>query len=171
MITTNRLNLLTFTTKTYQAIFENDLGALAASLGIEKPTQWLSDQEVVDAIKDSYDAFIDGGGASIWGMFFYISKLSNKLTGIGGFKAGLDESGLVEIIYEILPSFKNMGIATEAASSLIEYAFNHEAKGIKAHTSPTEDASIYVVRKLGMTYIRNIPIDTGEEVWRWELLK
>jgi|GEM_PF-3428676 len=171
MIQTTRLNLLTFSAQAYQAVFNNDLHKLATLVNIEQPDQWLSDNSIIESLKEAYDGFIDGGGSSLWGMFLYISKNSRKLTGIGGFKNGLDESGLVEIVYEIFPSFKNMGIATEAATALIDYAFEHDAKGIKAHTTPYEDASIYVLRKLGMTYIRNIPVKEGIEQWRWELLR
>jgi RimJ/RimL family protein N-acetyltransferase len=171
MIVTTRLNLLTFSAQAYQAVYNNDLNTLATLLNIEKPDQWLSDNEIIAALKEAYDAFIDGGGSSLWGMFLYITNSGKKLAGIGGFKSGLDDAGLVEIVYEIFPSFKNMGLATEAASALIDYAFEHDAKGIKAHTTPNEDASIYVLRKLGMTYIRNIPVRRGAERWRWELLK
>ena len=171
MITTSRLNLLTFTAQAYQAVIKEDLETLSDLMDAEKPIQWLTNDDIVSTIRDSYEAFIDAGGTSIWNMFLYTSKMSKKLIGVGGFKNGPDDSGLVEIVYEILPSFKNMGLASEAASALIDYAFDHDAKGIKAHTTPTEDASIHVLRKLGMTYIRNIPAPSGDEVWRWELLK
>ena len=171
MITTSRLNLLTFTAQAYQAAINEDLERLSFLLETEKPIQWLTDSIILSALKESYEAFVDAGGSSIWNMFLYTSKRSKKLIGVGGFKAGPDDSGFVEIVYEILPPFKNMGLASEAASALIDYAFEHDAKGIKAHTTPTEDASIHVLRKLGMTYIRNIPVAPSDEVWRWELMR
>ncbi|MEM1136624.1 MAG: GNAT family N-acetyltransferase [Bacteroidota bacterium] len=168
MIKTNRLALIPFSEMAFQSIFNNDLAELAKILNIEQPAHWTNDKDTETHLPEVYQAFIDSGGDMLWGKFFYVSAPQRQLIGTGGFKGVPDEKGFVEIAYEILPEFKNIGFATEAADALIDHAFSHNASGVRAHTTPTEDASIYVLRKLGMQYVENIlNMDVGE-MWRWE---
>ncbi|UZR99366.1 GNAT family N-acetyltransferase [Chondrinema litorale] len=169
MIDTSRINLVPFSEEAYKAIFNNNLDVLAEILEIEDPALWTADEEVRENIPNYYQEFIDSGGNIIWGSFFYVLKDSKKLAGTGGFKGIPDKNGVVEIGYEILPGFKNMGYATEAADALVHHAFEHHASSVRAYTTPDENASIYVLRKLGMKYVENIPDPVKGEIWKWEI--
>ena len=171
MIETNRLSLVPFSEVAYKAIFNNNLVKLAEILEIEKPEIWTADNEVKENIPDYYQEFIDSGGNIIWGSFFYISKENKKLVGTGGFKGVPDDNAVVEIGYEILPEFKNVGFATEAAEALLHHAFEHNATSVRAYTLPNENASIYVLRKLGMQYVENMPDPVKGDIWKWEILR
>jgi RimJ/RimL family protein N-acetyltransferase len=64
----------------------------------------------------------------------FIQK-NEVLVGNGGFTGSPDESGTVEIGYEIASEYWNRGFATEVAQGMIDYAFAHEdVKAVIAHT-------------------------------------
>lgn len=66
--------------------------------------------------------------------------------GNGGFF--LDDEGIFELGYSILPEWENQGYATEAVSTLVPWAFdNHQIHTIIARTYPYLHASVRVLEK------------------------
>src|ERR671915_211400 len=61
-----------------------------------------------------------------WRDYFFVHLRGRALVGNGGFTGDPDDSGVVEIGYEIAPEHRNRGFATEAARAMIGYAFAHE---------------------------------------------
>ena len=91
------------------------------------------------------------------------------LVGNCGYK-GPPKNGVVEIGYEVAESYRGMGLATEMAKALIEFAFSHpEVKSIIAHTLPFENHSVSVLRKCGFEYISEINDPEDGVIWKWEL--
>ncbi|MCB0564799.1 MAG: GNAT family N-acetyltransferase [Phaeodactylibacter sp.] len=63
----------------------------------------------------------------------------------------LDEQGVFECYYSLLPSYWGMGFATEAAKSLVGYFLSQEeVKVVKAFVSPGNPRSIHVAERIGM---------------------
>lgn len=104
--------------------------------------------------------------------FGVIDRESNAVVGTAGFKGPPDNDGVVEIAYGIVPSHEGRGYATEAASALVAFAFDHDAvRVVCAHTLPTPNASTRVLTKCGFGF--KGPVEDPEDglVWRWELTR
>jgi [ribosomal protein S5]-alanine N-acetyltransferase len=105
-----------------------------------------------------------------WGTHLFVLNEQRILIGIGGYKGNRDRDGMVEIGYSIAPSYQNKGLATQAASILINRAFaSQEVKLVRAHTLPFENPSTSVLKKVGMVLIGEHEDKEDGKVWRWEV--
>lgn len=94
------------------------------------------------------------------------------VAGVCGYTGPPTELGVVEIAYGTAPSFRGQGIATLSAAELIRRAFqDHRVRVVCAHTLPEENASISILKKVGMAFV-GLAQDVDEgTVWRWEVSK
>jgi [ribosomal protein S5]-alanine N-acetyltransferase len=170
MIETKRLRLMRWDEAHFQAIFDNNLVKLGELLDCETPQQWTTFPDMADALPFFYEGFKKDG--NYWGSFFTIHKADRQLLGTCGFKGGLDESGSVEIGYEIIESYRQQGLASEAAQGLIDFAFSHdEVKLVRAHTLAVENPSVSVLKKLDFQFIGLFNDPDDGDIWRFELLR
>ncbi|MEP6951997.1 MAG: GNAT family N-acetyltransferase [Ginsengibacter sp.] len=171
MITTERLNLISFTRKHYDAILKNDNVSLGKLLDVETPESWTSYKDARDAVPALIGFFESLGDDLSWGSYFIILQKERKLIGSCGFKGSPDFDNYVEIGYEIHPRFQSRGIGTEAAKALIDFAFTKNIDGIKAHTLREENNSVHILRRLGFIFQGEIEIRGEGPLWYWLLLK
>jgi RimJ/RimL family protein N-acetyltransferase len=81
----------------------------------------------------------------------------DRAVGTGGFFGPPDAEGVVEIGYAMAASFREQGMATEAVSGLLGWAFSHpDVTRVVAHTEPHLTASCRVLEKTGF-------IEAGED--------
>jgi RimJ/RimL family protein N-acetyltransferase len=107
-----------------------------------------------------------------WWTYLFIHPVDKALVGSGGFKGKADESGMVEIGYEVAPEYRNRGLATEAAQGLVDYAFSHpHIKSIEAHTLAEANPSTRVLERVGMKYVGKVHDPEEGEIWRWRLTR
>ena len=109
---------------------------------------------------------------SDWRDYFFVHPRRRALVGNGGFTGDPDDSGVVEIGYEIAPEHQNRGFATEAARAMIGYAFAHaEARvaAVVAHTLAETNASNAVLRKVGMSCVTEVDDPEVGKAWRWRI--
>lgn len=170
MIETARLKLIPFEEAHFQAIMHNDFFELGELLKIKTPDKWTTFPDMDDALPFFYDSYLLNG--STWGGFFTVHKTDKVLLGTCGFKGDPDTEGMVEIGYEIEKSYRNQGLATEAAQGLIDYAYNCvDVRKVWAHTLASENPSVNVLKKLGFQKIGNFHEPSDGDLWRWEILK
>jgi RimJ/RimL family protein N-acetyltransferase len=101
--------------------------------------------------------------------FAVIERSSETVIGSAGFKGPPDDEGVVEIAYAIVPAKEGRGYATEAASSLVAFAFSDpRVRLVRAHTLPTANASTRVLTKCAFTHTCEIVDPEDGPVWRWE---
>ena len=94
-----------------------------------------------------------------------------KIGGVGIFqREGLE---VQDIGFSFLPDFEGKGYGFEAASNLMENAFeNFNLKKIAAITSKENIASQKLIKKLGLKYLKNVNLpDDEEELWYYEMGK
>jgi RimJ/RimL family protein N-acetyltransferase len=105
-----------------------------------------------------------------WPGYYFIHPQERALIGNGGFTGEPDDSGTVEIGFEIAPEHRNRGFATEAARAMIDYAFAHEeVRAVVAHTLAETNASNSVLRKAGMTFAAEADHPEVGKTWRWQM--
>jgi len=135
--------------------------ALASELGVDLPAGWPTFPEAF--------ADIDSTPPVPWCGYFFIDRSANLLVGNGGIVAPPDETGAVEIGYEIAPAFRGRGYATEAARALIGIAAANGAHAVIAHSLAETNASNAVMKKLGMHFVEAISNDEVGAVWQFRL--
>jgi [ribosomal protein S5]-alanine N-acetyltransferase len=108
--------------------------------------------------------------ADVWRHgFAVVYREDNIAIGTAGFKGPADENGVVEIAYGVVPDYQGRGFATEAATALVEFAY--QTAGVKqviAHTLPKPNASTRVLAKCGFKYAGEVNDPEDGPVWRWE---
>ena len=82
-----------------------------------------------------------------------VHKETNKMIGTCGFTRIDQENSIVEIGYVISPEYWGMGFATEAASKIIEFAFDElQVNRIEAKFMFGNEASLAVMKNIGMKF-------------------
>lgn len=169
MIETGRLKLIPFTGKHYDAILANDNIVLGKLLDVETPESWTLYEDAKEAIPALIGFFESLADDLSWGSYFIILHKERKLIGTCGFKGKPDDENYVEIGYEVHPHFQNIGVGTEAAKALVDFAFTKKIAGIKAHTLREENNSVRILKKLGFSFGGEIEVSGEGNVWYWLL--
>lgn len=122
------------------------------------------------ALKYSLDKLKSSEDEKGWWSYFPIHKADNKLIGLCGYKGQPNDTGQVEIGYEIKSEYRNYGLATEIAKALIDNAFNFETvNSIKAHTLGEVNASNKVLINCGFHKTDEVDGKELGTLWKWEL--
>lgn len=164
----SRLILILSTPDILDKVLESD-AALSGYLDIAVPDHW---SEFGDAPFRYMKTQVEQDPLSVeWWSWLPVLKDGNTLAGNCGYK-GSPKDGVVEIGYEVAREFRNRGLATEIASTLIENAFRHDAvHAIRAHTLPAENESVRVLRKCGFQFDAAIEDPDDGTIWRWTLVR
>lgn len=138
---------------------------LAALIGAKVPDGWPTFPEAFDLpMTQTQTACIE------WPSYLFIWRNLSTLVGNGGFVGPPNSEGEVEIGYEIAPAFRGRGFATKAVKAMVEVAFERpEVKAVVAHTLAEVNASNAVLKKVGMSFVRQVPNAEVGATWRWEL--
>lgn len=142
--------------------FNKDRKLFAKEYGLIVPDEWPIFPEAFAEKDDEIDPI-----AQTWGGYLFLNFEGTKIIGNGGFTGVPDESGQVEIGYEIAPEFQNIGYATEAATEMLSFALCNGARSVIAHTLAKENASNSVLKKIGMKMVKELPHDELGKVWLW----
>ncbi len=103
-------------------------------------------REFIELVISKYKS----GDYNDWALVY---KETGKMIGTCGFTRIDEENNIVEIGYVINPKFWGMGIATEAAEKIIEFAFEElKVNRIEAKFMFGNDASLAVMKNVGMKF-------------------
>jgi ribosomal-protein-alanine N-acetyltransferase len=148
MIATTRLRL--------RPVASSDSGELLSLFRDAGVRRYLLDDALVtpawvnDEIVASDERFAKGG-AGLWSIQL---ASGGSIIGFVGFREFFDPPQL-QLLYGLLPAFWGRGVATEAALTICEYAFRELGfLEIAAATDVPNEASIAVLRRLGMRAVR-----------------
>lgn len=104
----------------------------------------------------------------LWRPWFIRLHGAGTIIGTCGFKGPPDKDHFIECGYGIVSSHYRQGIATEAVSMLLGWAWkNTSARGCIAHTLPGDPASGGVLRKNGFTFVGQVVEPNDGLVDRW----
>lgn len=103
-------------------------------------------EEFIDYVISKYRS----GEYTDWALVF---KENGKMIGTAGFTKIDEENRVAEIGYVLNPDYWGMGLATEAASAVVKFAFETmNMHRVEARFMFGNDASLAVMRKLGMKF-------------------
>ena len=163
-----RLTLLPVDVPTYKAIFAG-MDELGEYLNLRVPPVF--DPEFgMEPYHYSYGKIENNPDEIPWGLYLFVHEADRALAGMGGYKGPPDEAGMVEIGYQIYGPYRNQGLATEAAASLIGRAFDQpDVRIVQAHTLAEENASVRVLKKCGMVFTGAFDDPDDGPIWQWQL--
>lgn len=141
-------------------------------LGSAVPEDWQK-TEVQDFLPIYAQMLVDEPTKLGWGVWLMIQTQENTLIGDLGFGGKPDESGSLEIGYEVFAAYRNQGYGFEAVEALVNWAFSHpELKRLIAHCPVDNLASIRILEKLGMErlILVEVPELPDTKVWKWQLV-
>ena len=167
MLKTNNLQLLIIERIHIEAFLRNK-SELSKILHAVVPDSWPNFPEAfslpTDESRESNPSIND------WQGFFFIYPKDGVLVGNGGFYGQPDDSGIVEIGYEIASEYWNRGFATEAVRAMLDFSFSHgEVQVVMAHTLAEKNASNRVLQKVGMKFIVETDDLEQGKIWRWQI--
>src|SRR5918999_4276591 len=100
--------------------------------------------------------------------FNVVHTATGTTVGSCGFKGPPDDHGAVEIAYGIGLDHQNQGFATEAAASLVDFAFAcSDVRVVRAHTLEAGNASARVLTKCGFSSAGQVVDPEDGLVWGW----
>jgi [ribosomal protein S5]-alanine N-acetyltransferase len=172
LLTTARLKLFPCTVEIAQAALTNK-SHTESLLGVRVSDDWYT-CEVQDffpeyALGSTSEDLLQG-----WGAWFMVHQHERVLIGDLGFGGKPDETGTVEIGYEVLEAYRHQGYAMEATLKLVEWALTQSAvKRIIAHCTQDNLASIQILKKLGMQQIESVYLlqFPSTLMCKWELMR
>ena len=133
---------------------EQDLPALHAHWNDPQVARWLWDAEpvplqtVADLITRSTHTFEQ----SAWGLWALRRTRDTPLLGVCGLSPFQHAPGGVELLYSLDPTHRSRGLATEAATAVLAYAFEVLAlPEVHATTDDANHPSIRTLTRLGAT--------------------
>lgn len=141
---------------------------LSQHLQVTVPENWTAFG--ARALKHSLDKLNSAESEKGWWSYLPVHRDDNMLMGLCGYKGQPNEKGQVEIGYEIKAEYRNRGLATELAMSLIEHAFTVETvQAIQAHILGEINASTKVLVNCGFQKIGELDGKVLGTLWKWEL--
>ena len=121
-IETPRLRLIPCDKEIFENFFLGDR-ALASYLNVKVPHKW--NDLVGMPFRFAFEKVIKNPEDKGWWVYLAIQVDLKVLLGSCGYKGKPDESGTVEIGYQVAEKFRNQGYAYEMAKALIKHAFSH----------------------------------------------
>lgn len=169
MIETIHLKLIPCDTEILKAAIEGN-EILAQKIKAKVQNNWTEFGE--GALQYSLNQLTKSEKEKNWWTYLPVFKQDNKLIGSGGYKGKPTKEGTVEIGYEIIPAYRNRGLATEMTKGLIAHAFRDEkVKAIIAHTLGQENPSTKVLQKCGFKMVEALNDPEEGVIWKWQLKK
>ena len=158
-LTTSRLELVATTAEIARWVW-TDRRRLGDYLKTEIPRLWPPEDQV--GLFQYFAAELQRepqhAGWYQWLWVWNVPPEKRLLVGNGGFKGPPDEQGEVELGYSVWEPFQRRGLATEAATALVDWAWQQPAcRTVMAETDLHNIASHRVLQKLGFRYVGPVP--------------
>lgn len=145
--------------------FQRDPAEFAALIGGAVPEGWPEFPEAFDFTVSTLQAHPE---QAQWWMHFFLED--GNLVGSGGF-VGPPQERTVEIGYEIAPRHRGRGLATAAATAMVDKArATGDVDAVIAHTLAEDNPSTGVLRKIGFSWAGALTHPEDGELWRWRLV-
>ena len=164
-----RLEFRPLTIKAIEALIAGDREALEAETLATFPDPLSAPPEMDHALPAMRDSLRDDPESAFWGPFLIILPETGEAVGAAGFVSQPSRGGLRELGYSIYASFQGQGLASEAASVLVDWALAQPGTcSVRATIPPWHVASQRVAAHAGLHRTGRMETDPDEgsvEVW------
>ena len=99
-----------------------------------------------------------------YGLWTATARDSSELAGFVGFRSS-DERPEPELLFAFLAKYWHTGLASEAARAVTQWIFQRGHRTIWAATDPPNAASVRLMERLGMTFVRHGILDGREALF------
>ncbi len=149
-LVTTRCRLVPITLDAVEAVLRHDRAAAEAAIGAAFPDAWPNDDLVARAFPVSLDAIRADPDVRLWGDSMVLVRDEPRVVGSIVFH-GFPPDGIAEVAYGIEDSSRRQGLAAEATLACVEWALGQPGiRAVQATTFPWHEASLGVIRRLGM---------------------
>jgi RimJ/RimL family protein N-acetyltransferase len=170
MLKTSRLDLHDVE-RAHRAAFQKGRAALEQLLRLKLPDEWPAFPEAFSP-HEAEPLANPPHVATPWPGYFFVDRVLRTVVGNGGFAGAPSPDGEIEIGYEVAPAYQRRGYATEAVAALIDHAFADDSiAAVIAHTLAEENASVYVLRKVGLRRVEEVRDAEVGAIWRWGITR
>ncbi len=129
--------------------------SLARELGAQVPRTWPPEAYGAQVRAFFAARLSHHPGHAGWWNWYWVRREGALLVGAGGFKGPPSAGGEVELGYAVLPPQQRRGYASEAAEALVAWALAQpQVHHVAAEARPDNGASLRVLEKCGLTYLR-----------------
>ena len=105
-------------------------------------------------IQDDSTVYLDLGLKKV-DEWLFVNKVDMSIVGDGGFKGNPDEEGNIDLGYAIIESQRQMGLAYEAASALLNWGLSQAGvNAVTADCLQDNVPSVKILSKLGMEEVK-----------------
>lgn len=161
---TPRLELIPYSLEIAQAAM-SDKSQIERLLAVQVADDWPW-EEVRDALPFFAQLAADPNQLG-WGAWLIIHSAQKTIIGDLGFGGKPDETGKVEMGYNIVSGYRNQGYGFEAVQALVNWAIAQPSLNKILASCPSDNIpSIRILEKLGMQCLGNF-----EGILKWELTR
>ncbi|HZT97264.1 MAG TPA: GNAT family N-acetyltransferase [Chloroflexota bacterium] len=164
LIVTDRLRLIPLPVSVYSALLNGQKHEAERILGLSLDEGRLAD--LAPIVRHRYDQLQQDPAQTAWLIRLMVLRCRSTVVGDIGFHAPPDATGMVEIGYTVIESYRGQGFATEASFALARWAATQpRVRRLRASISPGNAASLRIAQKLGLVAIgRQMDEIDGEEI-------
>ncbi len=133
------------------ALLESDLQRASSIVGVELPTEFLDGQWLWQI---RLDQMRQDPTSAPWLARATVRVRDGTVIGRAGFHGPPDDSGMVEIGYEVNPAYRGQGLGKATARALIDEAWSSpRVHRVRASVCPDNAPSLAIVRGLGFEQV------------------
>jgi RimJ/RimL family protein N-acetyltransferase len=163
LVASRRLDLRPLTVEALEALITLDQPALEAATGARFPEPLAAPPLMDDALPYLRDALLANPDAAQWWARLIVVRETGEAVGSAGFAGGPDADGAVTLGYSIYPSCQRLGLASEAAASLVAWALAQPGvRVVRATIPPGHVASERVAENAGLRRTGRLVDDPDE---------
>ncbi len=172
-IVSTRLRIAPMTVEALDALQAGDRSLLERLTGARFPDPLEPPPNTDDALDFFRERLRENPEIAPWWFRLIVDRDSGAAVGSIGFVGPPDAEGAVLFGYSVYPSYRRQGIATEAATALVEWALRQpDVTRVQATIPPGHIASEGVAARAGLARTDRVLDDPDEgPVVVWERLK
>ena len=150
-LATERLDLISASPELIDAVLAGRYGDAEAILGAGIPEGWPSDTNSRAGLTIHLTALQRDRRQELWHVRLIVRRDERRTMGTVNFKGSPGPDGTVDLGWELEPSERHQGFATEAATTVSRWALSQPGvRRVTARIPSDNAASIRVAERLGM---------------------